>query len=518
MIPVLTHLRKAADWAFFVPGTADPDEARRRAILARISIFLLGTCLAILLDTVRGYSLSQYLSGGFIHDLLESDGGRELFLGGIAGMFSLLMVWGLNRNKLGALGWLPSALMLLSVTVLVAYSDAPLEIVDGRSLMLWVIPIAMAPLILPSWTAFLAASASAAAITAIFVRLGNWVNWYSILALFAIAFVSWLSARALEDALRAERNEAEKSRVILENVADGVLVVDDAGLVQVANPAARSILGDELARAARNLGERLEMPGRVVEFSWAQIKGVGRAAVLRDITRQVETERAKDALLGTVSHELRTPLAAIGGFAEIIGLLSQNEKISEMAGRIVSNVGRLKGLVNSLLDQAQIQAGTLKLTRGMVSPAKLAMDIRDLLGGLAQEKNLTFEVFVQPHTPETVGGDAERLHQVLVNLVGNAIKFTERGTVSLQMYPLPDEKWGFSVSDTGDGIPAARLPDIFKPFRRGADYATRTRQGAGLGLSISKQLVELMGGSILVESEVGQGTTFCVTLPLEVVR
>lgn len=512
---LLTRFRTTTGWVFRVPPIVNPDEARQRAILARISAFLLVACFALVFDTLRWYSLSQYLSGYFLDDLWGSDGARELLTIGVAGLAGLMLIWWLNRNDLGALGWLPGVLMLSCVTVLVAYADFPVEIVDGRSLMLWVIPIALAPLILPSWTAFLATTASAAAITMIALQIGEWVNWYAILALYVIAFVSWLSARALEQALGAERNEVEKSRVILENIADGVVVVDEAGQVQVANPAAHNILGRNLESAVRQAETRIEITGHIVEFSWAQVSGVGRAAVLRDITRQVEIERAKDALLGTVSHELRTPLAAIGGFAEVIGMLSPNEKINEMAGRIVSNVGRLKVLVNSLLDQAQIQSGTLKLVYVPFSPEKVVREIHSLMSGLAQEKGLAFDVEIGINLPGNVQGDPERVHQVLVNLVGNAIKFTDKGAVTMRVFPVDDKNWGFSVADTGDGIPAARMPDIFKPFRRGADYATRTRQGAGLGLSISKQLVELMSGEIRVHSEAGSGTVFTVTLPVE---
>lgn len=502
-------------WLFRLPPIRNPDETRRRAILARISIFLAIIALLLLLDALRWHSFFEYILNDLSDASWNRNGLRELFLSGFSGLLSLLSVWGLNRIQLGRLGWLPGMIMLSCVTVLVACADFPQEVIEGRSLMLWVIPIALAPLILPSWTAFVASSASAAAMIVIATRHGLWINLYAVLGLYAIAFVSWLSARALEDALRAERSEAEKNRVILEKIADGVVVIDESGQVQVANPAARNILGADWKPRFPFTESQLEKDGRIVAFSWTQIDGVGRAAVLRDITRQVEIERAKDALLGTVSHELRTPLAAIGGFAELIALLSQNEKISDMAGRIVSNVARLKGLVNSLLDQAQIQAGTLKLTCIPCSPAQVVREVHTLLGGLAAEKKLDFLLEYNTGLPESVLGDPERIHQVLVNLAGNAIKFTDQGTVTIRVFPVDDKRWGFSVSDTGDGIPAARLPDIFQPFRRGADYATRTRQGAGLGLSIAKQLVELMGGAIQVTSKPGQGTIFGVILPRE---
>ena len=508
------HARQLANWLFHVPPSSDPDENRRRSILAWVLVFMIGITSGIVANSLGRYPAGQVFSGYFLFDLWHIEDARHIFYGALAGTFSLGLIWAINRKPLGNLGWLPGAATLGFITLLVSLADTPLEIINGRSLMLWVLPIALAPLILPSWTAFLAATASTAAIALIALLNVHGINTYAMIALYAIAFVSWLSARALEQALRVSRNEAEKNRVILENVADGVLVVNDAGVIQIANPAARSLLGADLENAARQSETRVEYPGRIVEFSWAQVQGVGKAAVLRDITRQVEIERAKDALLGTVSHELRTPLAAIGGFAEVIGMLSKNDKISEMAGRIVSNVGRLKGLVNSLLDQAQIQAGTLKLNTAPFSPEKVAGEVYSLMSGLAAEKHLVFNLELDTELPESALGDAERVHQVLVNLVGNAIKFTEQGSVTMRFFGPENGRWGFSVRDTGEGIPLARQPDIFKPFRRGSDYATRTHQGAGLGLSISKQLVELMGGEISVLSEVGKGAVFTVFLPI----
>ncbi len=496
-------------WLFFVPPIQNPDEARRRAILARVLVFLILLAVFMSAQMTTLFPADQVVSGQF----LQNDEVRTLFVAAQLGSLFFAVVWWLNRWNLKSIGWLPSVITELLFIVIISQSDTPVELIDGRSLMLWVLPIALSPLILPSWTAFLSAAACSIAISVIAVMIHHGINIYAISGLLALAFVSWLSARALEQALRAARNEAEKNRVILENVADGVLVVDDAGNVQIANPAAHALLGDALEEAACQSESRVEYPGRIVEFSWATIQGVGRAAVVRDITRQVEVERAKDALLRTVSHELRTPLAAISGFADVIKMLSQNDKISEMAVRISANVGRLKEMVNSLLDQAQIQAGTLQLVSAPFSPRKLAQDVYSLMSGLAAEKDLAFDINFDPEVPETVIGDYERLRQVLVNLVGNAIKFTDHGSIDLKLMKICYERWGFSVRDTGDGIPTVRIPDIFKPFRRGSDYATRTRQGAGLGLSISKQLVEMMGGDISVQSEVGKGTTFIVSIP-----
>jgi signal transduction histidine kinase len=226
----------------------------------------------------------------------------------------------------------------------------------------------------------------------------------------------------------------------------------------------------------------------------------------------VEVERAKEAMLGVVSHEMRTPLAAIIGFAEIIAL--RNDLATTFAERIRVNAQRLTYMVNDLLDHAQMQTGTLKIRNEPFSPESLLLLVKNLLSGLAEQKSLRLITQVDPSLPEFILSDSSRLQQVLVNLVGNAIKFTDYGEVQVWCKLLGDE-WQITVRDTGIGIPDERLPDIFEPFRRGSDYATRNHQGAGLGLSIVKKLVTLMDGRIEVQSTVGQGTVFTVTLPLK---
>jgi signal transduction histidine kinase len=136
------------------------------------------------------------------------------------------------------------------------------------------------------------------------------------------------------------------------------------------------------------------------------------------------------------------------------------------------------------------------------------------MGGLATEKHLLLKTYIDPDLPETITGDSARLQQILINLIGNAIKFTDHGEVCV-CFEKGQAEWSIVVRDTGIGIPGERLPDIFEPFRRGSDYATRRHQGAGLGLSIVKTLVTLMGGRVEVESAVGRGSVFTVTLPLE---
>lgn len=132
-----------------------------------------------------------------------------------------------------------------------------------------------------------------------------------------------------------------------------------------------------------------------------------------------------------------------------------------------------------------------------------------------QKKKLSYELSIAPQVPAQVRGDAGRLQQVLVNLIGNAVKFTEHGGVTVRVSTAGDDELSIEVADTGAGIPAEQLPDIFEPFRRGSDYAQREQQGAGLGLSIVKEIVTRMDGQISATSEPGAGSTFIVTIPLE---
>jgi signal transduction histidine kinase len=499
---------KALRWLFWLPDILDQDERRRRYFLARVSLVL---ALAGLF--LAAVSFAQYR---FLGDIWL-EGFQQVYQVAIFASLGYLLIWLLNRAERTS-SWVLGVLALLLLTIAVSYSDTPREVVYGRSLMIWVIPIAIAPLILPSAATFVAATLATFVVTSVTIAsdLGV-VNYYAILFFYLLAFALWLSARALEDALRAAQREAEKYRVVIESVADGIVVVNREGSLLDANFSAKKLLGPELGTAVHHNDERVQVGDRVVEFSWSPVPLVGQVAVIRDITRQIEVERAKDAMLGNVSHELRTPLSSISGFAEVIGMMSETPKITDMAKRILVNAGRLTDLVNSLLDHAQIQAGAFRLSPTAFELSKLTNEVWELMSWMAEGKGLIFEILVDEQAPQNILSDFARVRQVFVNLIQNAIKFTDHGSVKVTVFSLPaGDQWGFTVADTGDGIPTSRLPDIFEPFRRGSDYAVRTRQGAGLGLSISKQLVELMGGKIEVRSEVGRGTTFTVTLPQKI--
>jgi signal transduction histidine kinase len=219
-----------------------------------------------------------------------------------------------------------------------------------------------------------------------------------------------------------------------------------------------------------------------------------------------------------VSHELRTPISAILGYAEIFkeqiyGPL--NEKQANMTNRIISNSRRLLNLINDLLDQAQMEAGKLKIKYETITPSDLLENLHSVMDKLTEDKGLALTSELDNDMPETLFGDSARLQQILVNLVNNAVKFTQEGSIHVQLSKLENMKWGISVIDTGQGIPKEEVPYIFDTFRQVEGTTTRLHGGFGLGLSIVKQLVNLMGGNITVESELGKGSTFSITLPLD---
>jgi signal transduction histidine kinase len=434
-------------------------------------------------------------------------------------LFGILLV--ANRSP-RVPGWLTGVIFLTFIMFTNTQTDTPEELYNGRSLLAWVLPIMLGAVILRPGFAFLVAVVIFG-LMEIYPPPDNiGINYIAMVQLFIIAFVSWLAMSIANRAIRDARREAANKEAILNSIADGVLVLDLQNNILSANPALLKMIPEEqLAKiVSKPLGETVQWKRKVFSVTASPVPEVGMVAVFRDETRRHETERARDALIATASHELRTPLAAVMNYLELLVLLSKQGKVkyeefTEHLTRALENSKRLQHLVDDILDQAQIQAGVLELKNKPFDLRALLERTRQLLDVLIKEKNLSYELNIEPDVPLEIVGDAERLHQVLVNLIGNAIKFTNRGGIKVSAAVPRKNELYIQVADSGPGIPAEQLPDIFEAFRRGSNYAQRERQGAGLGLSIAKELVTRMGGEIFVASEPGTGSTFTFTLPVE---
>jgi len=371
--------------------------------------------------------------------------------------------------------------------------------------------------------------------------------------------------RTHADRRRNRRSEQSRLRSIVERLADGIVIVDATGVIRFANPAAEQLFGrnrDQLVGSQLGfpvvVGESTEVevvhPGdgvitaelRVVDVEWAGAPAL--LVSLRDIThrkraaereRQLERERAarseaeassqaKSEFLAMMSHELRTPLNAVIGYAELLDLgvagALTNEQRHQLS-RIRTSGRHLLGLVNEVLDLAKIEAGRLSVSIGVARTREAADAALSLVQTHADEKGIRFAANCLGDGDTFYVGDEDRVRQILINLLSNAVKFTERGgQVALECGTTNDPdvearlpecpKWVyFQVRDTGIGIPPEHLPVIFDPFVQVETGHTRSTDGSGLGLTISRRLARLMGGDLSVRSAVGAGSVFTLWLP-----
>jgi PAS domain S-box-containing protein len=431
------------------------------------------------------------------------------------------------------------------------------------------ISVFIASFLLRAYTSFVVAGVGSIITSVAGVLLGTGIYLTSPFILFAIAMLSQIVARSLErtleelrilnveldrrvqDRTRELAESLSKTEAILESTADGIIVFDNAGKATVANPAVASLLthpvyeivgsdiatlmGDEVSAEDKAMigeflhGEEMQEPSvkiawgkKILSASAAPVhlesgEDLGTVAVFRDFTKEAEVDRMKSTFVSLASHELRTPLNAIMGYAELLheqvyGPLSDRQQ--DATKRILANTSHMLSLANNLLDRAQIEAGTLTLNVSSFSPAQVVAEAVSAMEILARNRGLELTSQATDDVPDTVCNDRQRVNQVVVNLIGNALKFTKEGGVHVSAYCPDKDHWAVAVSDTGIGIPKEAQEYIFEPFRQVDDSATREHSGAGLGLSIVKQLVEMMGGKVTLESELGQGSTFTIILPL----
>ncbi len=349
--------------------------------------------------------------------------------------------------------------------------------------------------------------------------------------------------------------------VVIDGMSDSILVLDIQERITDINPAAERLLG---LSASQTIGkpaiEALAAWREVVEQylktntaldeitigegdlqGWYELrisqlhnkskKIVGRVIVLHDISEQkrianalaiardqaLESSRLKSQLLAKVSHELRTPLGGILGYAELLhdntlGSLDETQK--EAVGQIIGSTHYLTDMVNELLDEAQIESNSIKLKLKPLEISAMLEKVVTNLRILAAQKGLKLITHIDPQLPKTLIGDEQRLRQILINLMANAVKFTAEGEIRLDLLKAQDHHWLMQVSDTGIGIPKEAQTYIFEPFRQVDTSLTGNNGGTGLGLSIAKQLVELMGGQISLKSEAGQGSIFTIMMPM----
>ncbi len=440
-------------------SSTDPEDVRHRRML---NILLLGTSSLLFLTLIA-------ITIAYVIGLAPPEDFRRLALIILGLLASLVVVFLINRRWSGGVaGWL----FVLLLTAAFAFSDEPRQVAEGRSLFLFTIPILMSSVILRPWASFIAASICGLVITIVaMLNLPDYAQGSppipTILGFFAVAFVAWLSARSLEGALADLR-----------------------------------ILNIGLEDRVRERTNELQKANEQLTLAYEKLQ---------------ELDRLKSRFLSIVSHELRTPLSAIQGFAEMLqaevyGPLSQKQRGA--LDRILANDERLLNLVNDLLDQARMEAGQLSLTIESFTLKDLIDDMESTMRVLVESRKLYLKVHVSPAVPATLEGDRKRLNQILVNLINNALKFTQKGGISVHFYRLDEEYWAIDVADTGPGIPRELQNAIFEPFRQADSSTTREHKGFGLGLSIVKQLTTLMGGSVNVVSEIGFGSTFTVKIPI----
>jgi PAS domain S-box-containing protein len=472
-----------------------------------------------------------------------------------------------------------SFLFLLVLTLASTFSDTPSELANGRSSFIFFVPVAISSLLLRPVSSFFFALGNSVIIAILGSTAGVSLNVPIIAGLFFLALIAWLSSRSLEEALKdlrvintnldqlvtertqalsevltRERIESGRNQAILSSIADGVIVFDSNNVSILANPAlshlmntnlqnligvdfnkfvsaeqispfSREMMMDLIKNPEKNTGAlRIDWGHRTFSTSMARVQTsdnekIGTVTVFRDITQEAQLEKMKDNFVAVVSHELRTPLNAIMGHAEIMkesvyGTL--NEKQASITERIMVNVTRLLSLVGDLLDEAQIRAGKLTIRPELIKTSTLLETLHASMDKITADKGLSLVSELSPSMPEQIAGDPQRIQQILINLVGNALKFTEKGSITVRIDRADSNQWKMEVSDQGIGISEDELPYIFDTFRQAnnLEISTRMHGGVGLGLSIVKQLVELMGGEIYARSESGQGSTFTVTLPL----
>ena len=380
-----------------------------------------------------------------------------------------------------------------------------------------------------------------------------------------------LEIETREEAYR-QLEEASEFRFIFENAHEGIVQFTRDGTVTKANPAAVALLGfpseTELVKRGGRWLSKLDGLDREAHLKMLRVldsRGVSRDVELSflrsvdgrsgnvqidlrrvagqdgapttvlgsliDISERMANDRlrierdsataasrAKSEFLANMSHEIRTPLNGVTGMLELLARTELDARQSRFVDVAGTSAASLLSVINDILDVSKIEAGKLELEQAAFALSELLADVVDMFAPQAASKGIELASLVPATLPTRVIGDPERLRQVLVNLVGNALKFTEEGSVTLRCRATHVERgearFRIDVEDSGPGIGRSERERLFEPFTQADSSTTRRHGGTGLGLTISRQLIDLMGGTIGVDSEPGRGTTFHVELSL----
>ena len=266
--------------------------------------------------------------------------------------------------------------------------------------------------------------------------------------------------------------------------------------------------GAALTRAAA-------LPLALVILAFGIVGYVMIARIRRAAAQFIAGHRAQSEFLANMSHEIRTPLNGINAIATALGRTSLTAAQAEMVGIIQGSGETLERMLSDVLDLSRIETGTVKVERQPFHLGDAIRSVAALAGARAQDKGLDLIIDIDPAAEAAVTGDAVRVKQVLTNLVSNAVKFTSEGYVALCVRAEGQDRWRIDVQDTGAGFDPAEKARLFDRFHQGDGSATRAHGGTGMGLTICKQLVDLMGGEIDATGALGEGATFTIRLPLQ---
>ncbi len=272
----------------------------------------------------------------------------------------------------------------------------------------------------------------------------------------------------------------------------------------------QSVIDELMVRMAKQHQNEAELRRLLDEAS----RNAEELKVARD--RAELASKAKSEFLANMSHEIRTPMTAILGFVDELAEMQPFDPTvaADAISTIRRNGEHLLSIINDILDLSKIESGQLKLEKINCSPLKVVQEVQELMTARASAKGLQISIDATGDLPASFSTDPTRLRQVLLNLVGNAVKFTERGSISIRLRKLDDERLRFEVVDTGIGMTPEQANRLFVPFQQADNSTTRRFGGTGLGLAICRRLLHKMGGAIKLHSEPGVGSTFTVDVPI----